>query len=361
MKRWVFSSGGSGGHLAPAIALSQILHQTGDASVILTTEKQIDQEMRSRYPELRFVGIPSLPPGKSPAGMLRFAVTFFKSVGTALNCLHQNRCTHLMATGGFGCAPAMAAAILLGLRMHAHESNAVAGKVVRLFSPWLDALFVTGLYRSKGTPWACPTFKAGLPLRGDLQRLPPESAKKQLGMPANQAILGVLGGSQGAQSLNRIALEWARSEQSNGWKILCICGPAKAGLPDANAIPERMILLPFVRDMAACYGACDRIVARSGAGTLAEIAAFQVPSLLIPLPHSADDHQRLNALHFSDNEAAWVEAESTMNIDSLTRLTEQADPVRLSKMKAALKAWHQASNQNFWGPWLKAGRSQAWI
>lgn len=136
----------------------------------------------------------------------------------------------------------------------------------------------------------------GSPLRQRLKRVPKAEALKRFGLKSGRPTLAVMGGSQGAEGLNRGVLKGVDGSPL-GMQILHVSGQGRAeGLREAyRKIGFRAVVQEFVSDMESFYSAADLVVSRSGALAIAELAAFGVPAVLVPLPRSADGHQRANA------------------------------------------------------------------
>jgi UDP-N-acetylglucosamine--N-acetylmuramyl-(pentapeptide) pyrophosphoryl-undecaprenol N-acetylglucosamine transferase len=150
---------------------------------------------------------------------------------------------------------------------------------------------------------ASATRHLGLPVRQEIVRMPRAEARVALGLDPSQKVLSVLGGSQGASTLNDWARESATALAAEGVQLYCLTGLGK-GEPEirehrsrSGAI-VRSIFVPFSDRMAELLSASDLTVSRAGSGTLAELIRCETPAILVPYPHAADDHQRSNARFF---------------------------------------------------------------
>jgi UDP-N-acetylglucosamine--N-acetylmuramyl-(pentapeptide) pyrophosphoryl-undecaprenol N-acetylglucosamine transferase len=150
---------------------------------------------------------------------------------------------------------------------------------------------------------AAATRHAGLPVRREIVRMPAAQARESLGLDTAQKVLVILGGSQGASSLN----EWARSRletlANEGIQLVCVTGLGKGAaetmvLKSKTGQPVKAIFIPFCDRVAELLSASDLVISRAGAGTLEELIRCETPAILIPYPHAASDHQRANASFF---------------------------------------------------------------
>lgn len=296
MKTVLLASGGSGGHLAPAIALAQCLRAQGLSPIVSTTRKGVDRRLQVRYPDLDFVVMSPARKGEGLRAKAAFAVEMAVAVWRSATFMNRTGTDLVFATGGFGCAPVATAACLLGIPLQIHESNSVPGKLSSLFRSVSQVTWVTRLLNeSCGWRNSRRVKETGVPLRAEFQSRAMKEAKVDLGLDPNRPVVTVFGGSQGARSLNNWAITGTSSLRGSGVQIVCVSGPS--GLHEL--VPDGIKVIDFCDDMPGLYSASDLIIARSGSGTLSELAAFGVPSVLVPYPYAAADHQLENARRFA--------------------------------------------------------------
>jgi UDP-N-acetylglucosamine--N-acetylmuramyl-(pentapeptide) pyrophosphoryl-undecaprenol N-acetylglucosamine transferase len=237
----------------------------------------------------------------------------------------------VVGVGGYASGPGMLAALLQGIPTLAFEPNAVPGLANRLVGKRIRAAAVNfqptvAYFRNAEV--------TGIPVRREFFALPPR--------PAGSAPrLLVMGGSQGARALNQRMPEIAKAllEAVPGLTILHQAGArhaetTQAAYAGSGADPGRWKVQAFLEDMPMQFAASDLILARSGASTVAELAASGKPSLLVPFPQAADDHQRKNAEVLVEGGAAEMLVESDMSAEALlSKLTGLlGDPRKLQSM-----------------------------
>jgi UDP-N-acetylglucosamine--N-acetylmuramyl-(pentapeptide) pyrophosphoryl-undecaprenol N-acetylglucosamine transferase len=183
-----------------------------------------------------------------------------------------------------------------------HESNRVPGLAIRTLGRLAQRVYLPPGIRIPGIR-AVATRHVGLPVRREIVRLPKDAARARLGLDPNLRLLVVLGGSQGATSLN----DWARSQVpallAEGIQMYVVTGLGKdqegtVDLKTKAGAPIRAMFTPFSDRMAELMSAADLVVSRAGSGTLAELIRCETPAILVPYPQAADDHQRANAMYF---------------------------------------------------------------
>ena len=299
MKNIVIACGGTGGHLTPGIALAQSLEELGCPTWLLISQKHVDSRLASKYPELTFVSMPGAPLIKTPLGILRFAKGFLFSFLRSQAIFRKIDADALVGFGGFSNFGPALAARFCGIPFFVHEANRVIGKAVRFL-----ANRATHVYLPLGVTLPNISLQKvshiGYPLRADFRRIPMERARKCLGVSMTEKLLLVLGGSQGAASLN----DWVKKNliqlAQDGISVYCLTGlqEQNSGTVQLEGIGGEIITSRFVSftdQMHILMSAANLVISRAGAGSIAEIVRCRVPSILIPYPYAADKHQHANA------------------------------------------------------------------
>lgn len=323
-KRIVIACGGTGGHLFPGIAVAQAARARGWETLLLISEKQIDALATEGHSDLRFEKVPAVPmPKLFSLGMLKFGWRLMKTVRQCKALLKEFRADAVLGMGGFTSLPPVLAGRRLGLRTFVHESNAVPGKANKLTAKFCTGVLLGLEDCAKFFP-ADKTRVTGTPLRTALQQpVDAAEARKFFSLEEGKKTILVMGGSQGARGVNRaVSLALAKLDPA-AVQVVHLTGPAEyetvraayALLPAVHAH-----VAPFCQRMELAYTVADLAVSRSGASSLTELSAFGVPTILVPYPTAADDHQRRNADVFTRAGAAVAVEESTLTGDSLAEL-----------------------------------------
>ena len=322
MSRIMIACGGTGGHLTPGISLAQSLEERGFRSWLLISRKSVDSRLAQKYPNLSFVAAPGAALVRSPMGMLRFLKELFFSYRMALKFIRKNEIEAVVAFGGFtSLGPAMAAR-WQGIPIFSHEANRAVGKAVRFISRYCRRVYLPEGMLLGGVQNQI-VRNVGYPLRLEFRRMPKERARKILGVSQKVKLLVVLGGSQGAQSLNQWVKGNLEKLSADGISTYCITGMQNESsgrvelLDDSgNSVISRFV--SFSDEMNVVISAADVVVSRAGAGSLAEIVRCRVPSVMVPYPYAADDHQRLNA-RYLESKGGGVVCEDDVIENALLR------------------------------------------
>ncbi len=320
----IIACGGTGGHLFPGIAVAQELRKQGHRPILLISRKDIDAEASGKYGDLEFHSVPAI--AKPPLLSLRTPAFFAKLLSTYLSCrrlIKRERCDVVLGMGGFTSLPPIIAGRHLGRLCYVHDSNALPGRANRLTARWCQRVLI-GLPEAAAYFPGRPSQVVGTPCREEFNSLPsPEQAYASLGLSLNsqQALILVVGGSQGARQLNSQVVEAAKQQPEV--RFLIIAGSLDyERVSQLAADASNISVLGFCSQMAAAYAAADGIIARAGASTLTELAHIGKASMLIPLPSAADDHQSHNARAFSSKKAAIHCPQSELNAESLRHFVQ---------------------------------------
>lgn len=330
--RILIAGGGTGGHIIPALAIADELKARYGAKLLFVgTARGLESRLvpQAGYP-LELIRVGQLN-HVSLATRLRTLIDLPLGVWQCARLLRRFRPAVVIGVGGYASGPVMGAAILLRIPTLAFEPNAVPGLANRLIGARVRAAAVNFEAAARYFRGARIT---GIPVRTEFFHLAPRAA----GAPPH---LLVFGGSQGARVLNHLLPKIAGRllTEVPGLTILHQAGARHAeatlaAYEASGAPPERWQVQPFLDDMPRRFGAADLVLCRSGASTVAELAAAGKAAVLVPFPQAADDHQRRNAEVMVEAGAARVLLEPDLTPEQLlgTLVDLLGDPGRLRAM-----------------------------
>jgi UDP-N-acetylglucosamine--N-acetylmuramyl-(pentapeptide) pyrophosphoryl-undecaprenol N-acetylglucosamine transferase len=323
-KRLLVVAQGSGGHVFPAVAFCQEFILKNPESVLITFVTSANAKFVASDGQKANKIIPEefhpvyLSASRSALGILKL---IFSSFGTII----RERPDIVFGFGGYFTVPFVFWAKLFGKKTILHEQNVVLGRANMFLSGWVDKIIIsfeeTRMYlkkNNKKTQWA------RFPLKENLRRMPKNEALQVLGFKEGLLTVLVVGGSQGARCINERIPE-ALKENKNLDQLQVI---HLAGHNDFKSVKERYRALPlcskvfeFFDDMQVLYSAADLVIGRSGAGCVAEISHFALPSVLIPYPY-AGAHQIENARVLAKKGAALLLEEDKITAPLLSGLLD---------------------------------------
>ncbi len=332
--RAILAGGGTGGHVIPALAIAQELTaRFGERPVFVGTDRGIETRLVPAAGfELHLIAVGQLK-SVSLATRLATLAGLPRAVFQSLRILRQVRPQVVIGMGGYASGPVMLAAALAGVPTVAFESNFVPGFANRRMAPFVQAAAVQFEETARYFRRAEVT---GVPVRPEFFDLPPRP-------PDAPPSLLVFGGSQGARALNRVVLDClpALSQALPGLRIVHQTG--ERDYNDAQAAyaasAVSAVVTPFIEGMAQAFGGADLLLCRSGASTVAEIAAAGKAAILVPFPRATDDHQRRNAEALVRQGAAEMILEADLTPERLLRTVAGllGDRARLHAMGAAAR------------------------
>lgn len=340
--RVLLVGGGTGGHLFPAVSIAEALRDAGVSDIAFAG--RADGLEGRVVPALgwRFFAIHALPLRRSLAPAAIGAL--LRTVRVAHGILHDFAPDVVVATGGYVAGGVVLAHAMRRGKTVLHEQNALPGRTNRWLARWAKRVCVTfestaRYFRSR------PCVHTGLPVRKELlcSRTDRVEACRALGFDPSERVLFVIGGSQGARTLN-------------GWTRAMLSDLRRAGVQVVHQVGERNVSefegytedagyrwFGFMdsRQMGLALSAADVVVSRAGASTLTEIALFGKPAMLIPYPYAYGDHQWYNAQELVRVGGAVAFREGEMDAQKLLEqiMSLLNNPDRLSEMGGANRRW----------------------
>jgi len=306
LMRAILAGGGTGGHVIPALAIANQLQKSYGAEVLfIGTARGIENRLvpAAGFP-LQLVRVGALK-NVSLATRLKTAFDLPRAVWDAGRMLNEFAPDVVIGVGGYASGPAMLAAVVKHIPTLAFEPNVVPG-----FANRVVARFVSGaaVHFEETAKYFRHAEVTGVPVRPAFFEIAP----KRGGTPA----VLVFGGSQGAHAINEAMIRCLPVLQREAPGIHIIHQTGERDYNDALAayrgLGESAEVFKFIEDMPAAFARADLVVCRSGASTVAEIAAAGKPAVFVPFPRAADDHQRVNAEVLAQHGAAVVVEESKL-------------------------------------------------
>jgi UDP-N-acetylglucosamine--N-acetylmuramyl-(pentapeptide) pyrophosphoryl-undecaprenol N-acetylglucosamine transferase len=335
--------GGTGGHLFPGLAVAGQLKQRGCAVTLLVSPKEVDQQAVKSARDVDVVTLPAV--ALQNRNYFSFARSFWQSWRAARRVFKPCAPHAVLAMGGFTSAPPVLAAKRYGAKVFLHESNTIPGRANRFLARFVDEAFV-GFPETASRLCARKAVHTGTPVRPQFQPLDSGRCRTSLGLDPHRATVLVMGGSQGASGINEMMLAALPllADRNSTWQWLHLAGEndfekVKAAYAGRGI---KAVVKPFLAEMDQALGAATVAVSRAGASSLAEMAAMRLPSLLVPFPAAADNHQFHNARAFEKSGAAGLLEQKNAapeKVAAILRELAENETARAA-MRAALAHWH---------------------
>jgi len=323
-------SGGTGGHLMPALVLARSMQEAGHEPLLVTEGRDVERELlRRELPDVTSVEVPRS--GRSPGGL---PVWLMRATVTARRHLRKHQIKGVISTGGRASVPVAIAARSLRIPLFLLEQNAVTGRANRWLLPLAKCMYV-GL---PGAGERHPRGKfTGTPLRTGFGHVDQDEARRSLGLQADVPVVLITGGSQGARVLNEV-IPKALQQVQGKMQVMHLSGLGNdadvrhryADVARDNVAHVRAV----AADMDRLFAAADLVICRGGGTTVAELMAVGRAAIIIPYPHHKDRQQLHNARVLESVGAAIIQEEQSLDQDALTQLVEEllSAPNRLREM-----------------------------
>jgi len=334
-KHIVIAAGGTGGHLYPAIALAKEFKRQDPENMItfVGSGKQLENTILAHEGfAVAHIDVKGIV-GLGVWGGVRSILLLPKAIRESMKILRDRSADLVIGTGGYFSPPVVFAAALLGIRRIIMEPNAVPGLANRVLGPIADRVFLA--FDSAKTHFSRDKVRiVGTPVREEFFQ---ETSKRQ---SQNKKTVLVFGGSQGAKAINTAVVDAIGVSSVLRDTCSFIHQTGDSDYERMKSVYGNLGLdvevVPFLYDMPQVLKSADLVVSRSGAGTLAELAACGKPSILIPYPYATHGHQEKNARAVEATGAASVILESELTGERLAQAIEQllSQPERLQAMGA---------------------------
>ena len=340
----VLSGGGTAGHINPALAIAGILQDQGHAIYYAGTPQGVEARL---VPEagLSFTSFEAAGFNRNhPLTLVKALHLMSSSTKKVQKWFEEIQPDVVVCFGGYVCIAVGRAAQNMGIPVVVHEQNSAMGMTNKYLAGKAHTVALTYESAKQGVKTAGKFVLTGNPVRKSIFDATREQGRAYMGIPEKSQVLVVFGGSLGARHINT-AVSALKDDllAHEGLHIWHITGPKEydavlrqLSLDDEQA--KRWHVCGYENKMGMVLSACDMVVARSGATSLAEISALGIPALLVPFPFATADHQTTNAREYVNAGAAYMVADSQVESDEFKRLLTdliESEQTRQSMKEAA--------------------------
>ena len=347
-KKVMIATGGTGGHINPGLAVAGYIREHyPDAQILFvgTAVKMEAQLVPAAGYDFKTIDIQGFSRDLTPAGIaknVQTAVKLVKSSSQAKKIIKEFNPDVVIGFGGYVSGPVLRTAAKMGIPTAVHEQNAFPGVTNKTLAKKVDRVMLTAPEAEKYIQSKNPCVVTGLPVRGELISADRDISRAELKVDDRPVILS-MGGSLGAKVINEAMTQLIteRYERKNCY-FLHATGKAGVGMFDTlekekgiNLSENKHIMLrEYIDDMYRCMAAADLVICRAGASSLSEIQATGKPSILVPYPYAAENHQYYNAMALVKNDAAILIEEKDFTGERLIKEVDAllANPERLKEI-----------------------------
>ena len=297
--KFIIAAGGTGGHITPGIAIANRLKELGHEIIFVGTDggMEVDLVPKAGYP-LKFIHASGLHRSLSLQN-IRTMKELFRGISDVKKLIDEEKPNMVIGTGGYVTAPAMIAALRKKVPTFIHESNALPGKTTIWLSSKVDTIALGFESAKERLPKAKHAVYTGNPTKMQ-GRLSYDELRNSMGI--TKPLVLVFGGSQGAKKINETMIELINDSDDIDYQVIYATGPKNydAIMEKITNHNENIKVEKYIYNMEEVMSASDIAVCRSGALTCTELGIIGIPSILIPLPTAAENHQFYNAKTIAD-------------------------------------------------------------
>ncbi len=345
----LFAGGGTAGHINPALAVAGYIkerHENAKISYIGTANKLESKLVPEKGYDFYTIDVAGFQRKLTPKGIIANVSAVKKAVVASNHCrklLKELKPDVVVGTGGYVSGPVLKEAQKLGIKTAIHEQNAFPGVTTKMLAPKANCVMLAMPEAEKFLKLNKKPIVTGNPIRGELLKITRSQAREKLGLDNRPLILS-FGGSLGARRINEAVTELIKWHNGTD-KFYHIHGTGKVGNEAmVNALSDVTLsdcikVREYINDMDICMAAADLVICRAGAITLGELQACGKPSVLIPSPYVAENHQFHNAMTLKKAGAAEIIEEKDLSGESLIKTVELLieNKPKLAKMSAAVQ------------------------
>lgn len=335
--RVIVTAGGTGGHIYPALAIiDKIKEMEPDSEFIYIgthnrMEKDIVPEHGIKYEALEIYGLSTSL--KLMGRNIKNIFLINKAYKKSLKIMKEFKPDVVVGVGGYVTFPVIKAAHKCGIKTFIHEQNSIPGKANKMLLKYVDLVGVSFKDSLKyfdgynavmtGNPCSENAIK--------IKRI----SKENYGLDKNKKAILIFNGSLGSSTMNDKLLEYLKDIGNEDYQVLYITGKNSYKNFKDLKLPKNVFVEPYVDNLSGLMKDMDLIVSRAGASSVAEITALRIPSILIPSPYVANNHQYYNALSVSEANAGVMIEEKDLNKDILKEKIAEIlnDKDRVREMK----------------------------
>lgn len=316
--KYIVSAGGTGGHIYPALSIiNKIKEKDKNAEILYigTTdrmEKDIVPNMGIDYVGLKMNGL-----SKNPKKLFNFVKNTLINLKKCKKLMKKERPDIVIGVGGYITVPVIMAAQSLGIKVLLHEQNSIPGKANRMLANSADVVCIS-MESSKEYFKSDNVVLTGNPRGEEILKFK-KGKKSDYGLTSTKKLVLITMGSLGASTINEKIVSLLDKFKDKQYEVLLVTGKNNYDEIAKTKLPKNVKIVPYIEKMGEVLKFTDLIITRAGATIISEITALGLPSILIPSPYVANNHQVINAKDLENAGAATLIEESSFDGDKLIK------------------------------------------
>ncbi|MBQ3021183.1 MAG: undecaprenyldiphospho-muramoylpentapeptide beta-N-acetylglucosaminyltransferase [Bacilli bacterium] len=337
----IITAGGTGGHIYPALAIVNKIKELEPNSefIYIGTHNRMEKDIVPKH-NLEYVGLEIY--GLSKKNIFRNVKNVFlisKAINKCKKIMKDFKPDIVIGVGGYVTYPVIFAAHSLGIKTFIHEQNSIPGKSNRALEKYVDLIGVSFKDSEKYFKDRSKVHFTGNPCSEnalDIRKI----SKTKFGVDAYRKLVLVVSGSLGSSVVNEKMKDFLLDSGDKDYDIIYITGKSHYESFNSNSFPSNVHIYPFIENLSGLLKDADVVVSRAGASSLSEIIALSIPSIIIPSPYVANNHQYYNALSLKNSEACIMLEEKDLNSKVLSESIDKClDQKYREKLKSNMKSF----------------------
>ena len=335
----IVTAGGTGGHIYPALGIiNEFKKRENDLDILYIgthnrMEKDIIPAEGIKYEAIEIYGLT-----KNVIRDIKNVYLIEKAYKKCLKIMKEFQPDLVIGVGGYVTYPVVKAAAKLGIKVFLHEQNSIPGKSNRMLEKYADLIGVSFSSSIKYFKNQSKVFVSGNPCGERALTLSPMRLES-LGLDDRKKLVVIVSGSLGSLTINEKMKEYLGSVGSENYQVLYITGKNYYDEYSKYKFPKNVHIEPYIDNLSALLHNTDLLVSRAGASTISEIISLELPSILIPSPYVANNHQYFNALDLVNSGSALMIEEKDLTTEKLCLNIRYLlnDKINYDKMKTRIR------------------------
>lgn len=330
----IITAGGTGGHIYPALSIINKIKKVDKNSefIYIGTHNRMEKDIVPNL-GINYVGLEIYGLTKNMKRNIKNVLLINKAYKKCIKIMKDFKPDVVVGVGGYVTFPVILAAHKLKIKTFIHEQNSIPGKSNKMLERYVDAIGVSFKDSKKYFKNENKIYFTGNPCSENALEID-KISKTKFGVKSTSKLVLIVSGSLGSNVINAKMIEYLNSIKDKKYEVIYVTGKDYYEEFSKNKFPKNVHVLPYIENMSGLLKDVDVMVSRAGASSLSEILALKVPSIIIPSPYVANNHQYYNALSLQNENACIMIEEKDLNKD---RLTESIDKCLDNNYKEKLK------------------------
>ncbi len=317
----IISAGGTGGHIYPALSVIEELKKDKNCEILYIGTTDRMESVLVPEKGISYVGIKMSGLSKNIFRNVKNIFNICSSYRTCIKKMKEFKPDYVIGFGGYVTFPVIMAAHKLGIKCALHEQNKLPGKTNRFLSKYANITFSSfevekGTFKNKVIVSGNPCAQNAIDIKAH--------DKTKLGFSADKKLIIIVMGSLGSITVNNKLRDFLENFDSKDEEILFITGKSSYDSFKDLKVNKCVKIVPYYSDLSGLIKSSDLLVSRAGASTISELLALNKPSILVPSPYVADNHQYYNAKDLADRGLSIMLEEKDLNSESLNNKIKEA-------------------------------------